>query len=68
MKLPAFFSSFAVLLTLGFYSAGRAQLPPTPAAPPTTAQSVPAELVVELSPFIVNTTEDKGYRAENKRY
>ena len=65
MNPPAFSSSAAVLLTLGFYSAGLAQLAPTPAAPPTPAQSVPADVVVELSPFTVNTTADKGYRAEN---
>ena len=39
--------------------------PPKPPAVTTTTTTAPAEDVVQLSPFTVNTTKDAGYFAEN---
>ncbi len=65
MKLQFRHLPLGVLLALGFPFTGFAQLAPTPAVPvPPAAPAVSTE-VVELSPFTVNSTADKGYRAEN---
>ncbi len=52
---------FCLLLPLASVRSlfGQAVPPTTPAPPPVEAE------VVELSPFTVNATADKGYRAEN---
>ncbi|MEO6244067.1 MAG: hypothetical protein ABIQ12_01420 [Opitutaceae bacterium] len=60
--------AFAALLALSVPFAIVAQVSPTPLAPtPAATPSRPAVAneVVELSPFTVDASADKGYRAEN---
>ena len=59
MKKTFRFAS-ATLLPLGFVAAAIGQA----VTPPVAAPTAPAE-VVELSPFVVNSSKDEGYHAEN---